>query len=124
MTTLRRARAFAEALFSSADGPPPSERLDWVMGELASMLDAAGGRMRFTYALALLALSTLAPLFIGRPPGLARLPLHARVRALHAMESHGWSSAPILMAKALLCVLWYEQPAVAHEVGVRQLGAR
>ena len=32
------ARAFAEALFSTHDGPPPAERLDWLMEELDEIL--------------------------------------------------------------------------------------
>jgi hypothetical protein len=122
--TVRRARAFAEALFSTPEGAPPAERLDYLMAELSATLSAAGAQMRWVYTLALFAVTTLAPLFVLHLPGLGRLPVPLRVRALHAMESRGWSSAPVLLAKALLCVLWYEHPAVAHEVGIRELGAR
>lgn len=109
-------RAFAEALFSTAEGPPPPERLDWLMAEMDDYLDAAGPGARFVFFLALTVVAWAAPLFAWRPPTLARLPLPVRVRALSRMES-SFASAPILAVKAFLCVVYYEHPDVQRECG-------
>lgn len=113
---LRHLRAFAEALFSTADGPPPAERLDWLMAEMEDYLDLAGPTARFVFSLALTVVAWVAPLFVFSLPTLGRLELPRRVRALHRMEA-SFASAPVLAVKAFLCVVYYEHPDVQRECG-------
>ncbi len=113
---LRHLRAFAEALFSTAEGPPPAARLDWLMAEMEDYLDAAGPAARFVFTLALTVVAWVSPLFIGAFPTLARLEVADRVRALTRMEE-SFASAPILAVKAFLCVVYYEHPEVQRECG-------
>ncbi len=86
------------------------------MAELEDFLARAGARTRFLYGAAVLALTVLAPLVIGRLPPLGRLPVRERARALSVLE-HSRFGAPVLAVKALLCVLYYEHPDAAREVG-------
>lgn len=109
-------RPFAEALFSTAEGPPPASRLDWLMGEMEDYLDVAGPAARFVFTLALTVVAWVAPLFLFAFPTLGRLELPERVRALHRMEA-SFASAPVLAVKAFLCVVYYEHPDVQRECG-------
>jgi hypothetical protein len=113
---LHRLRAVAEAVFSTEHGAPPAERIDWLMAELEDFLARAGGRTRLVLKLAALAVNVLAPLVAGHLPPLGRLPLRERARALTLLE-RGRFGAPVLAIKALLCVLYYEHPDAAREVG-------
>lgn len=106
----------AEAVFATASGPPPPARLDWLAIELEDFLARAGARTRFVLWLARLAVAVLAPLSIARFVPLARLPVAERSRALSRLE-HSFLGAPVLAVKALLCVLYYEHPDAAREVG-------
>ncbi len=110
------ARAVAEAVFSTESGPPPGDRLDWLALELEDFLARAGSRTRWMLRLALVAVSLLAPLLAGRLPPLRRLPLPERIRALCLLENSRLG-APVLAVKALLCVLYYEHPDAAREIG-------
>lgn len=110
------ARAIAEALFSTAEGPPPSNRLFWVERELSALLEKAGPRSGGIYKLGLYLVTWLAPLFIGRIGPLGNLPLAARVDALRRME-RSFASTVVLGVKAILCVLWYEHAESAREAG-------
>jgi hypothetical protein len=113
---LTSARAVAEAVFSTDAGPPPAARLDWLCAELEDFLTAAGARTRWMIRLTMLVVSLLAPLSIGRFPPLRRLSLSERVRALSLLEQSRLG-APVLGVKALLCVLYYEHPDAAREIG-------
>ena len=42
------ARAFAEALFTTNEGPPPAERLDWLMDDLDDYYERLYGNNTFT----------------------------------------------------------------------------
>lgn len=110
----RHLRAFSEALFSTDEGPPPAQRLDWLMAEMEDFLDVAGPAARFVFTLALTVVAWVAPLFIFSAPTLTRMPVADRVRALHRMEA-SFASAPILAVKAFLCVVYYEHPDVQRE---------
>jgi hypothetical protein len=112
---IRRARAIAEAVFLQANGPAPSERLDWLALELEDFLARSGAQTRVVFRLSLFVVGLLAPLSIGRFRSLASLPLHERARALSSLEDR--FGPPILAVKALLCVLYYEHPDAAREVG-------
>lgn len=109
-------RSFAEALFSTADGPPPAERLDWVTREMEDYLVRAGSRARLIFRLALFAVMWLAPLFVGALPTLRRLSVPKRVEALTKMEE-SFAAGAVLAVKAFLCVVWYEHPDVQRDVG-------
>lgn len=109
-------RATAEAIFATEAGPPPPERLDWLCVEIEDFLARAGSNTRLVLRLALLAVSVLAPLLLLRFAPLRKLPLAERVRALARLE-HGAFAPPLLALKALLCVLYYEHPDAAREVG-------
>lgn len=115
-TVLARVRAFAEALFSTAEGAPPAERLDWLTREFADYLVKAGGRARLILSLALFAVSWLAPLMVDEWPTIVRLDRLTRIRALERMEA-SFLSAAVLAVKAFLCVIYYEHPDVQREVG-------
>jgi hypothetical protein len=108
--------AVGEAVFSTSAGAPPPERLRWLGAELEDFLARAGTRTRWLLRLAVLAVSLLAPLSAGRMPPLRRLSLRERARALTLLE-RSRLGAPVLAVKALLCVLYYEHPDAANEIG-------
>lgn len=109
-------RAFAEALFSTEEGPPSDERMAWLMKEMDEYLHRAGPGARVIFGLALFAVVWLSPLFIWRLPTLRSLEVAERVEALTRMEE-SFASAPVLAVKAFLCVVYYEHPDVQREVG-------
>ncbi len=114
---LRAARAFCDALYSSDDlNPAPQDRMDWLQGELDHLLCRASWRSGGVYKLLLLLICFVAPLHLGRPLPLWRLSVPDRVRALRAME-RGPLASVVLAAKAIICMIYYEHPAVAQECG-------
>jgi hypothetical protein len=112
---IRRARLVAEAVFQRTDGPPPPDRLDWLMLELEDFLARSGAQTRVVFGLSVFVVTVLAPLSIGRLRSLGSLPLRERVRALGRLEDR--LGPPVLAVKALLCILYYEHPDAAREVG-------
>ncbi|MBK8938984.1 MAG: hypothetical protein IPM79_15495 [Polyangiaceae bacterium] len=114
---LRDARVFAEALFADAGGPPPSNRIDWLMRELEDFVEQAGPRVRAILVGGLLVASWAAPPLAGRAPPLSRLSLADRVRALDALE-HTPAGLPLLAVKAILSILYYEHPEALRDAGV------
>ncbi len=115
--SLRAARAFIEALFSSDDvTAAPADRMDWLQGELDGLLCKASWRPGGVYKLLLLLICFVSPLHLGRPQPLWRLSVADRVRALRAME-RGPLASVVLAAKAIICMIYYEHPAVARECG-------
>lgn len=113
------ARGFSEALFSTDEGPPPPERIDWMIRELDDLLVHAGWRSAGFYKLALLAVSLLAPLFVGSLRPLWRLPVETRVQALTRMERSRLASV-VLAAKSMVCIIYYEHPDARREIGHTQ----
>lgn len=109
-------RALAEALFTSDDGPPPAERIDWLVDDLDDLLGRAGLRARLLYTACLFAISVLAPLYLGKLPSLRALSQDDRVRALEHME-RGSLGLAVFGAKAVLCILYYEHPDAARGLG-------
>lgn len=109
-------RAIAEAIFATETGPPPADRLAWLCVEVEDFLARAGSNTRLVVRLAVFAVSVLAPLLLLRFATLKRLPPSERVRALTRLENSRFSS-PVLAVKALLCMLYYEHPDAACEVG-------
>lgn len=114
--TLFRARAIAEALFARGGAPPPAERMTFVVCELEDFLARAGTRSRCMLTFSLWAVATLAPLVAGRFARFTSLPVAERVAALEALEAR--LPEPLLAVKALLCLVYYEHPDAAREVGV------
>ena len=115
--TLRIARAIAEAVFARDGRAPPEERIAWLVGELEDFLARAGARSRFMLTFSFWLVAVAAPLALRRWPRLEALPVADRVDALSALERV--LPEPLLAVKALLCLIYYEHPDAASEVGVR-----
>ena len=115
--TERAIRLFAETLFSDLDGPPPPDRIARLAQDATALVSATTQRARLLFQLCLFAVLWAAPLFVFRAPGLSRLPLAGRVAALESMESSPTGAALVLAIKAVLCVLWYEQPENHAAIG-------
>jgi hypothetical protein len=113
--TIRAIRAIAEATFATRTGPPPAARLEWLDGEVADFLARSGSRSRFLFAFMVFVVSAIAPLLIARLPPLRRLPLAERIVALSRLERR--FAEPLLAVKAILCLIYYEHPEAAREVG-------
>jgi len=113
--TLRRARAVAEALFSTEEAPPSAARLDWLTKELRGFVGHSGEDARRILALSLFAVTFVGPLlalkfgFVGRP-------LAERRDILEKVE-HGPLSTALLAVKAVLCILYFEHPDASKEIG-------
>jgi len=114
--SLRTARAVAEALFSSEQGPPPHARLDWLTRDVDDFVAHAGSRARLLFRLSLFVVALVAPLLIGRLTRLSRLTVDERAEALDRFERSPVGPA-LLAVKAILCVLYYEHPDAAREIG-------
>jgi hypothetical protein len=117
----RDARAFAEALFAGPSGPPPDERLRWLVDDLSDFLAQSGPRSWAVIAGGLEVATWLAPPLVGKLPPLARLSVEDRCRALERLE-HTPAGLPLLAVKAILCILYYEHPDVLAEIGVTKPG--
>ncbi|MBI5516770.1 MAG: hypothetical protein HY909_23500 [Deltaproteobacteria bacterium] len=101
--------ALAEALFVSDDGPPPPERVAWLLDDLDDFLGHAGPRARLSFGLCVRAVAWTCPLLVGRPGSFRALSLPLRLRALERLEKLPLGLA-LFGAKALLCLVWYEHP--------------
>jgi hypothetical protein len=113
--TLRAIVAIAEAVFSKGGQPPPADRLRFIEHELDDFLSRSGARSRFFFSLMVWLTCALAPLFARRFASFVRLPLADRVHALTALEQR--FPEPLLAVKALLCLVYYEHPDAARDVG-------
>jgi hypothetical protein len=109
--------AMLEALVSDDGVAPPAERLDWTREELEDFFSRADARGRLMFRLGALVVSTAAPLMIGARPPLARLPLSRRVEALQRLEASPLASV-FMGLRAVLCLIYYEHPDAAAEIGV------
>lgn len=112
----RAARAFAEAVFTADEGPPPSDRLDWAIDDLEHFLALSGPRARAVFQASMLAVTTLSPLTIRRAGPLWRLRIEDRIEAIEAFEKTPLGLA-VFGAKALICIVYYEHPDSAAEIG-------
>jgi hypothetical protein len=113
---LATTRALAEALFATRAGPPPAERVTWLSAELDDFFAHAGTKSRWLFLLSLVSVAVVAPLLVGRVSPIRSLPLDVRTRALEKME-RGSFALPLLAVKAMLCVMYYEHPDAAREIG-------
>lgn len=113
---LGAARVVAEALFAREDGPPPAERLDWMERELADFFGHVTLRARLLFRACLATIYFLAPLTMGRLRTMRGLSVAERVAALHSLERTPLSLA-LLGCKAILCIVYFEHPDAAAEIG-------
>ena len=107
--------AIAEALFSRGGRAPAPDRLSWIAREMEDFLARAGDRSRFIFTFMVWLTSVLAPLFVGRFTILPKLDLDMRIRALRRLEER--FGEPLLAVKAILCLVYYEHPDAARDVG-------
>ncbi len=112
----RVAVALAGTLFARDDGPPPVDRLTWLGDDLDHFFAHAGARSRSVFLLCITVIDLLAPLLIGRLGRFSSLALDDRASALTRFEASPLALA-FFGAKAALCIVWYEHPAAAREVG-------
>ncbi len=106
----------AEALFTTEDGPPPADRLDWLVDDLDDMMALTGARGKRVFGLCLFAVSVVAPLLVFRFLPYRFLSSATRMRALERMERSPFGLA-VFGAKALLCIVYYEHPDSARMIG-------
>jgi len=112
----RAARVVAEALFAREDGPPPTDRIDWVCRDFEDFITHAGPRSEVVLTASLVVATWIAPLSIRRRPPLSRLSLADRCRALHKTEGT-MIGLSILAVKAILCFIYYEHADSLSEIG-------
>jgi hypothetical protein len=108
--------AICEALFSGDAGPPPKARVEWLVDDAEDFLREAGSRATRSIKLLLVLVVWLAPWFALRPTALRAMPLELRVRVLDRME-RSFAGALIVALKAALCIVYYEHPDAAAEIG-------
>lgn len=114
--TRRAVRVIGEALFRRDDGAPPKERLDYLERDLDDFFGHVTLRARLLFRACVATMFWIAPLLIGRMPTMARLTVAERIEALERLERTPLSLA-LLGAKAILCIVWYEHPDSAREIG-------
>ena len=120
MSTLRRqARAVAEAFFSRGSGPPPAERIEWLLHELDDFLFHGGPRVELLVRGGLTLATWAAPLLVAKRPPLARLSVEDRCHALELLEKTP-AGLPLLAVKATLCILYYEHPDAMRDAGITE----
>lgn len=118
---LDRLMLIAEALFSRDASPPPAARIAWLRGEMGDFLSRAAPLGRLLFVMGSLVVSLWAPVLVGSLPPLSRLSFARRVQALTKFESR--RVAPVLIAlRAILCLLYYEHPDAAQDVGIDASG--
>lgn len=108
--------AVAESLFRAPEGPPPSDRLHWLVDDVDHFLSKAGPRSRLIFRSCLLAISVLAPLTVWRVGPYRSLPDAKRAEALERLERSPFGLA-VFGCKMLLCILYYEHPDAARLAG-------
>jgi hypothetical protein len=107
--------AIASAVFARDGAPPPSERLVNLEAELEDFLARSGTRARGMLSAMIWLVSIAGPLFIGKFGTLGALAHPERIRALERLES-GFGE-PLVAVKAILCLIYYEYPDAARDVG-------
>jgi len=108
--------AIAEALFCREQGPPPATRLVWLADEMADFLMRSGLRTRLVLRGSVAAIARAAPPLVGSVRPFRALPLESRIKALERLEKSPLGLA-CFAVKALSCIIWYEHPDSAEEIG-------
>lgn len=115
--TLRRAMAIAEAVFQSVDGAPPDPaRIAWLKEEFRSFLGHAGAWSRFLAGACAAFTTIVGPLLCGKFGGFVALSIEERLRVLRRIESSPFALV-LLGIKTMLCIIYYEDPGAAREIG-------
>lgn len=114
--TLSRSIAIAEALFRTDAGPVDPARMIWLKDEFRSFLGHAGPWARFLAGACSSFTTLLGPLLSGKLRSFASLSLEERGRVLERLEASPFALV-LLGIKTMLCILYYEQPAAAAEIG-------
>jgi hypothetical protein len=113
--TVRAALAIGSAVFGRGQSPPPPERLDYLGREFEDFLVRSGPRARAMLTVMVWLVALLSPLCIGKLGTLAALSQADRVRALDRLERR--FGEPLVAVKAILCLIYYEHPDAAREIG-------
>ena len=114
--TLRRSMAIAEALFHSDAGPVDPARIAWLREEFKSFLGHSGPWARFLAGSCAVFTTTLGPLLSFQFRRFGSLPIDRRLRVLERLEASPFALV-LLGIKTMLCILYYEQPGAASELG-------
>jgi len=109
-------RAFGEAVFARHDGPPPDERLRWLVDDVDDFVAHLNTRSYLLFRLCLFVVTWLAPLLVFRFSRLAALTLETRLEALEALERSPAALA-LFGARAIVSLVYYEHPDAAREIG-------
>lgn len=113
----RELRAFMESFFADDEGPPPRERLDWVLEDLGQMLAHAGVRARLLFRVSVLTMGFLVPtLLLGRLRRFSNLSDKDRLEALHRAETSPAGLA-VFLVRAMTSLVYYEHPEGAASIG-------
>lgn len=112
----RDLHALASVLFAKDNQPPDDARLNWAVRQIDDFLTKVGGRGAFVYRTSLFVVSWLAPLFVFSLPKMRSLSFEKRIHALERFES-GPMGMMLFALKALLCIVWFEHPDSAKEIG-------
>jgi len=113
--TVRAAVAIGSAIFGSERAPPPPERLVYLAGEVEDFLARSGPRARAVLTVMIWLVTLVAPICVGRLGSLGTLSQADRVRALDRLERR--FGEPLVAVKAILCLIYYEHPDAAREIG-------
>ena len=114
--TLRRSMAIAETMFHSDAGPVDPARIVWLREEFKNFLGHAGPWARFLAGLCSFVTTTLGPLLAFKFQRFTSLTVESRLRVLERLEATPFALA-FLGIKTMLCILYYEQPGAAEELG-------
>jgi hypothetical protein len=106
----------AEIVFADETGPPPPERVRWFVHEFDDFLSRVGSRSQFIVGAAMGVVNRVSPLMALRPGPLRRLSRERQVIALERLEKSPLAAA-LLATKAAMCLVWFEHPDTAEEIG-------
>lgn len=114
---LKTIESIAEALFSVEGVPPPLGRIRWLVQEYVDYMSRVSVLGRFLFVCALFFVSSIAPIMVFRFRPLRRLSLDRRILALTRYESSAIGTT-LIPIKAIICIIYYEHPDAAREVGI------
>lgn len=113
---VRASGRIAEALFHDGVSAPPADRIAWLEDDVRDFLGRATGRARFLFRLCVFLVVWVGPLWAWSLPPLTWMNVERRIRVLERLEQSLLAFA-FLATKALLCMMYYEHPDAAREVG-------
>jgi hypothetical protein len=113
---VRAVGRIAEALFHDGASSPSADRIAWLEDDVRDFLGRATGRARLMFRLCVFVVVWVGPVWALSLPPLTWMKPERRVAVLERMESSLLAFA-FLAVKALLCMMFYEHPDSAREVG-------